>query len=69
MNATSDATLHAPPNAPVNVLLPRPRRVDLTDQTVPVAAPEIVTAPLPPQGYRITIDGGGVRVDAADDAG
>jgi len=51
-------------------LLPRPRRVGLTDRRVPWAEPAAGRdADLPAQGYRLTINDGAVTIDAADAAG
>lgn len=54
-------------------LLPVPRSVHLDGPRVPATEPVVVIdaidASLPAEGYRLTIDAGGVRVVAADDAG
>src|SRR5438093_272652 len=52
------------------VLLPRPRRVELSDHRVAVGEPLIAAdASLRAQGYRIRIASGSVQVDAFDEAG
>ena len=51
-------------------LLPQPRRVDLTDRTVPATEPRVtITNDQRPQGYRLRIGDDGIEIDAADDAG
>jgi hypothetical protein len=55
------------------VLLPTPRRVELTAVTVPATDPDVVidrACGLPPEGYRLVVGHDTrVRVDAADEAG
>ena len=51
-------------------LLPRPRRAELGEQTVPAGPVRTARTPgLPAQGYRLSIAPDGVGLDAADDAG
>ncbi len=52
-------------------LLPEPREMSLGSATVVAGAPTVAlgVTDLPAEGYAVTIDAGGVRIDAADDAG
>lgn len=51
-------------------LLPRPRSLRATGGVAPARPPTVsIDAALPPQGYRLSIDAGGVRIVAADQAG
>lgn len=51
-------------------LLPRPRSLRLVGATAPARPPAVELDPrLPPQGYRLTVDPGGVRIVGADEAG
>lgn len=51
-------------------LLPQPRRLDISDELVPARPPAVAfDSSIHAQGYELTVDAGGPRIVAADEAG